>query len=142
MMLRGVDACHQNYVLHRDLKPGNLLLSEDGVVKLADFGLARTYGSPGAKFSPQAFTRWYRPMELLLGAEEYGPASDMWSVGCIFAEMFLRVPLFAGDTDMHQVNRIVACMGTPTEAMWPGYKDLKVSMQFKSIPPTPLSQVM
>jgi len=142
MMLKGVNACHQNFVLHRDLKPGNLLLSQDGTLKIADFGLARTYGSPDTRYSPQAFTRWYRPLELLLGAEQYGPASDMWSVGCIFAEMLLRVPLFAGDTDMHQINRIVECMGSPSEAVWPGYSDLKVSMKFKPVQPTPLNRII
>jgi cyclin-dependent kinase 7 len=80
MLLLGLDACHSHFIIHRDLKPGNLLLSDTGVLKLGDFGLARTFGSPGARFSPQAITRWYRPMELLLGGEQYGPASDMWSV--------------------------------------------------------------
>ena len=80
MLLQGLEACHSRFIIHRDLKPGNLLLSDAGVLKLGDFGLARTFGSPGARFSPQAITRWYRPLELLLGGDQYGPASDMWSV--------------------------------------------------------------
>ena len=80
MLLLGLDACHSRFIMHRDLKPGNLLLSDSGVLKLGDFGLARTFGSPNARFSPQAITRWYRPLELLLGGEQYGPACDMWSV--------------------------------------------------------------
>jgi cyclin-dependent kinase 7 len=80
MLFLGLEACHSRFIMHRDLKPGNLLLSDSGVLKLGDFGLARTFGSPNARFSPEAITRWYRPLELLLGGDQYGPACDMWSV--------------------------------------------------------------
>ncbi|EKX54892.1 hypothetical protein GUITHDRAFT_83848 [Guillardia theta CCMP2712] len=145
MFLRGINACHQNFVLHRDLKPANLLLSANGVLKLCDFGLARTYGSPNAKFSPQAVTLWYRPLEMLLGADRYGPAVDMWGVGCIFAEMLLRNPLFPtgrGATDVDQVCQIVRCMGAPTERNWPGFDQLPILLKFQQIPPTPLARVI
>mmetsp|Transcript_51659 Transcript_51659/g.121272 ORF Transcript_51659/g.121272 Transcript_51659/m.121272 type:complete len:368 (+) Transcript_51659:263-1366(+) len=146
MMLAGIACCHANFVLHRDLKPGNLLMGADGVLKLADFGLARTYGSPQARYSPQAFTIWYRPLELLLGADQYGPASDMWSVGCIFAEMLLRLPIFPGqsDRDLDQIITIIRCMGEPTEAAWAGWKELRDShkFKFKSHPATPLNKVI
>jgi cyclin-dependent kinase 7 len=90
MFLSGVHYCHENYILHRDLKPANLLVGADGVLKLGDFGLARTYGSPNAKYSPQAITKWYKPMELLFGSEQYGTACDMWGVGCIFGKVSVR----------------------------------------------------
>mmetsp|Transcript_24404 Transcript_24404/g.38383 ORF Transcript_24404/g.38383 Transcript_24404/m.38383 type:complete len:389 (+) Transcript_24404:20-1186(+) len=142
MLLEGINCCHKNFVLHRDLKPGNLLISPDGVLKIADFGLARTYGSPNARYSHQAITLWYRPLELLLGAQHYGPSCDMWGVGCIFAEMLLRVPLFAGDSEVHQCHQIVSCMGIPTEENWPGFKELKLSLSFKPVAKTPLSKVI
>jgi cyclin-dependent kinase 7 len=80
MLMSALHYCHSNYVLHRDLKPANLLITAQGVLKLCDFGLARTFGSPapGGRFSPEAITIWYRPMELLLGADRYGPPCDMW----------------------------------------------------------------
>ena len=82
-MIRGLAHCHANWVLHRDLKPGNLLLDATGVIKLADFGLARFFGSPERKYTGQVVTRWYRAPELLFGAKFYGAAVDMWSCGCV-----------------------------------------------------------
>jgi cyclin-dependent kinase 7 len=94
--LRGLAFCHASWVLHRDMKPGNLLISPSGVVKLADFGLARLFGSPERKLTGQVVTRWYRAPEVLFGAKFYGPPVDLWSVGCIFAELLTRVPYFPG----------------------------------------------
>ena len=79
--LRGLAYCHASWVLHRDMKPGNLLLGPDGTVKLADFGLARVFGSPDRKYTGQVVTRWYRAPELLFGAKFYGSPVDLWSVG-------------------------------------------------------------
>ena len=144
MFLQGVSFCHDNFVLHRDLKPANLLIGADGVLKLCDFGLARTYGSPNAKYSPQAITLWYRPMELLLGAQQYGPACDMWGVGCIFGEMLLRAPLFAtaqGASDLQQMQRIMELMGSPTDTSWPGMEHLPVTIKFKHKDAVPLAAV-
>lgn len=89
MLLNGVNFCHQNYVLHRDLKPGNLLFTSDGILKVSDFGLARCFGSP-RPMTWQVMTSPYRPPELLFGARYYSTSADIWSVGCIFAEMMLR----------------------------------------------------
>lgn len=121
-LVRGIELCHSHWILHRDLKPSNLLITSDGVLKIADFGLARFYASPPPErqYTSQVVTRWYRAPELLYGARYYSASIDMWSVGCIFAELMLRVPYFAGDSDIDQLGKIFAALGTPTEANWPG----------------------
>ncbi len=106
MLLRAIDHCHKHNVLHRDLKPSNLLYTPDGLLKLADFGLARIQGSPGCYMTSQVVTRWYKPPELCFGAREYGHAVDIWGVGCIFAELLLRRPLFPGNSDIEQLTKI------------------------------------
>ena len=94
----------------------NMLFLEDGTMRLADFGLARMYGTPKTRLSPQAITLWYKPPELLLGASEYSAAADMWSVGCIFAELLLRRPFLQGNqTDISQLDTIFKVFGTPNE---------------------------
>lgn len=124
-LLTAIEACHQRWILHRDLKPDNMLFLEDGTMKLADFGLARMYGTPKTRLSPQAITLWYKPPELLLGAYEYSSAADMWSVGCIFAELLLRRPFLQGNkTDISQLDTIFTVFGTPREANWPDYDTL------------------
>ncbi|XP_068952445.1 cyclin-dependent kinase 7 isoform X3 [Petaurus breviceps papuanus] len=90
MTLQGLEYLHQHWILHRDLKPNNLLLDENGVLKLADFGLAKSFGSPNRAYTHQVVTRWYRAPELLFGARMYGVGVDMWAVGCILAELLLR----------------------------------------------------
>ncbi|XP_054041497.1 cyclin-dependent kinase 7 isoform X4 [Rissa tridactyla] len=90
MTLQGLEYLHQHWILHRDLKPNNLLLDENGVLKLADFGLAKSFGSPNRVYTHQVVTRWYRAPELLFGARMYGVGVDMWAVGCILAELLLR----------------------------------------------------
>ncbi|KAH3760290.1 cmgc cdk cdk7 protein kinase [Pelomyxa schiedti] len=124
MLMNGVSYCHSQWVLHRDLKPSNLLIAPDGVLKLSDFGMARTYGSPGRKYTSQVVTRWYRPLELLWGAVQYTGAVDVWSCGCIFAELLTRLPLFPGESDIDQVERITGLLGAPTEKSWPGFTQL------------------
>jgi cyclin-dependent kinase 7 len=136
-ILQGVAQCHKSWVLHRDLKPSNLLLSRDGVLKLADFGLAKVFGSPDREYTPIAVTRWYRPPELLFGANYYGPSVDMWSCGCLFAEMFLRRPYFPGESDLDQLGKIFAALGTPTVEQWPGMKSLPGYVEFEEFPATP-----
>lgn len=89
------------------------------MLKIADFGMARMYGDPKGNMTSQVVTRWYRAPELLLGAQYYGDAIDMWSVGCIFAEMMLRTPYFASETDLGQLDTIFRALGTPTEQIWP-----------------------
>jgi cyclin-dependent kinase 7 len=123
--LSAVSACHTQWILHRDLKPDNMLFLKDGTMKLADFGLARMYGTPKARLSPQAITLWYKPPELLLGACEYSSAADMWSVGCIFAELLLRRPFLQGkNSDISQLDTIFTVFGTPNETNWPDYEAL------------------
>ncbi|THU86232.1 Pkinase-domain-containing protein [Dendrothele bispora CBS 962.96] len=124
MTFRGLEFCHRNHILHRDLKPNNLLIASDGQLKLADFGLARDFADPGHKMTCQVITRWYRPPELLLNSRYYGSNVDIWSVGCIFAELMLRTPYLAGDSDINQLDTIFRALGTPTEQEWPGHTKL------------------
>jgi len=94
-LLNGIAKCHQHKVLHRDLKPQNLLM-KDGVLKLADFGLARAFGIPVKNFTHEVVTLWYRAPDILMGSKSYSTSVDIWSVGCIFAELVNRKPLFPG----------------------------------------------
>ena len=139
--LRGLAHCHSNWVLHRDLKPGNLLISPAGGVKIADFGLARVFGSPDRKYTGQVVTRWYRAPELLFGAKFYGSAVDMWSVGCIFSELLRRAPFFPGSSDIDQLARIFTALGTPDDAVWPGLSSLPDYIPFQPVPGTPLREI-
>lgn len=124
MLARGVWFCHENFILHRDIKPNNLLIAADGEVKLADFGLARSFSDPYRPMTYQVITRWYRPPELLFGAKYYSGAVDVWSMGMVFAELILRAPFAAGMTDMNQIELICNAIGTPTEENWPGVTKL------------------
>ncbi|KAM4703998.1 cyclin-dependent kinase 11B isoform 2-T2 [Rhinophrynus dorsalis] len=123
-LLRGVRHLHDNWILHRDLKTSNLLLSHAGILKVGDFGLAREYGSPLKPYTPIVVTLWYRAPELLLGAKEYSTAIDLWSVGCIFGELLTQKPLFPGKSEIDQINKIFKDLGTPSEKIWPGYNEL------------------
>jgi serine/threonine protein kinase len=93
-ILSGIAYCHSKKVFHRDLKPHNILIGEDGNIKIADFGLARTFSVPEKAYSLGVVTQFYRPPEILLGSAFYGPQIDIWSIGCIFAEMSTNRPLF------------------------------------------------
>lgn len=123
-LLRGTRHLHDNWILHRDLKTSNLLLSHKGILKIGDFGLAREYGSPLKPYTPVVVTLWYRSPELLLGAKEYSTAVDMWSVGCIFGELLTQKPLFPGKSEIDQINKIFKDLGSPSEKIWPGYGEL------------------
>uniref|UniRef100_A0A8C2ZKQ2 cyclin-dependent kinase n=1 Tax=Cyclopterus lumpus TaxID=8103 RepID=A0A8C2ZKQ2_CYCLU len=123
-LLRGVRHLHDNWILHRDLKTSNLLLSHKGILKIGDFGLAREYGSPLKPYTPVVVTLWYRSPELLLGAKEYSTAVDMWSVGCIFGELLTQKPLFPGKSEIDQINKVFKDLGSPSEKIWPGYNEM------------------
>jgi serine/threonine protein kinase len=119
-LCRGIAFCHENRVLHRDLKPQNLLINNKGQLKLADFGLARAFGIPVNTFSNEVVTLWYRAPDVLLGSRMYNTSIDIWSAGCIMAEMYTGRPLFPGTTNEDQLQRIFRLMGTPSERSWPG----------------------
>lgn len=111
-------------MLHRDIKPNNLLIAADGEVKLADFGLARSFADPQRPMTSNVITRWYRPPELLFGARHYSGAVDIWSVALVFAELIIRTPYIAGDSEVGQVSLVCQAVGTPTEENWPGVSKL------------------
>jgi serine/threonine protein kinase len=123
-LLLGIEFCHRNRVLHRDLKPQNLLTNNKGQLKIGDFGLARAFGIPVNTFSNEVVTLWYRAPDVLLGSRSYNTSIDIWSAGCIMAEMFTGRPLFPGTTNEDQLVRIFRIMGTPTERTWPGITQL------------------
>ena len=141
MTLQGLEYLHQHWILHRDLKPNNLLLDHSGVLKITDFGLAKPFGSPNRAMTHQVVTRWYRSPELLFGARLYGTGIDMWAVGCIIAELLLRVPFIPGDTDLGQLTKIFEICGTPTEEIWPGVTSLPDYVAFKDMPGIPFREI-
>ncbi|KAE9593012.1 hypothetical protein Lal_00029404 [Lupinus albus] len=118
-LLRGLDHCHSHGVLHRDIKGSNLLIDNNGVLKIADFGLA-SYFDPhhSVPMTNRVVTLWYRPPELLLGANHYGVAVDLWSVGCILGELYTGRPIFPGKTEVEQLHRIFKLCGSPSEDYW------------------------
>jgi cyclin-dependent kinase 1 len=105
-ILIGICHCHCRRVLHRDLKPQNLLIDKKGAIKLADFGLARAFGIPVRMYTHEVVTLWYRAPEILLGAQRYSTPMDVWSIGCIMAEMITKRPIFHGDSEIDQLFRI------------------------------------
>ncbi|XP_076073617.1 cyclin-dependent kinase-like 1 isoform X15 [Mytilus galloprovincialis] len=113
-VLKGVEFCHVHNIIHRDVKPENILVSKSGVVKLCDFGFARTLAQPGESYTDYVATRWYRAPELLVGDTKYGKAVDIWAIGCLLSEMLTGEPLFPGDSDIDQLYHIVKCFGNLT----------------------------
>ncbi|XP_065583632.1 cyclin-dependent kinase 1-like [Artemia franciscana] len=123
-ILQAILFCHRRRVVHRDLKPQNLLIDDKGVIKIADFGLARAFSIPVRVYTHEVVTLWYRAPEVLLGAQRYSCPVDMWSIGCIMAEMVTKRPLFQGDSEIDQLYRIFRVLRTPTDDIWPGVTEL------------------
>jgi len=123
-MVKGLEICHANRIIHRDIKPQNLLIDSKHRLKLADFGLARAFMVPIPKYTHEVVTVWYRAPEILLGSGAYSIAVDMWAVGCVFAEMATGGPLFQGDSEIDTIFKIFQKLGTPNEMTWPGVQDL------------------
>lgn len=132
-ILEGLNHCHKRNILHRDLKCSNILVNNSGVVKLADFGLGRQWICE-RPYTNNVISLWYRPIELLLGEEKYGTSVDMWSLGCIFGELFQRRAVFPFGTEIDMINAIFSVCGSPTKSSWPevkllpGYAALKPKM--------------
>ncbi|XP_059622072.1 cyclin-dependent kinase 2 [Phlebotomus argentipes] len=119
-MLDALAFCQAHRILHRDLKPQNLLVDKAGHIKLADFGLARCFNIPMSSYTHEVVTLWYRAPEILLGTKLYTTAVDTWSLGCIFAEMIIKRALFPGDSEIQQLYKIFELLGTPNNNTWPG----------------------
>ena len=134
-LLTGVAFCHSQRVLHRDLKPPNLLINREGQLKLADFGLARAFGIPVRSYTHEVVTLWYRAPDVLMGSRKYSTPVDIWSVGCIFAEMANGRPLVAGTSESDQLDRIFRLLGTPTLQEYPGM--VQLPEYSNDIPPYP-----
>mmetsp|Transcript_46543 Transcript_46543/g.134740 ORF Transcript_46543/g.134740 Transcript_46543/m.134740 type:complete len:319 (-) Transcript_46543:67-1023(-) len=123
-LCRGIEFCHANRILHRDLKPQNLLIDQRLRLKIADFGLARAYTVPVPKYTHEVVTVWYRAPEILLGSALYSVPVDQWSVGCILGEMATGAPLFAGDSEIDTIFKVFQKLGTPTVEAWPGLAEM------------------
>jgi len=144
-LLKGVMYCHQHLILHRDLKPQNLLINDEGELKLADFGLARAFGIPVRSYTHEVVTLWYRAPEVLMESTRYSTPLDIWSCGCIFTEMATGRPLFPGSGDQDQLVRIFKIMGTPTPAIWPSIVETpayKRGFEMQNHPPQSLAAVV
>jgi len=110
--------------LHGDLKPSNILLNYCGELKICDFGLAHQYGDPPSSYTQDVVTLWYRAPELLFGADTYSTLIDIWSLGCIMAELFTQEPLLPGKSDLDRIDKIFKTLGTPNDKIWPNFTKL------------------
>lgn len=129
-VLRGLRYLHSSFIVHRDLKVSNLLMTDKGCVKIADFGLARWYGLPLKPMTPKVVTLWYRAPELLLNSENQTTAIDMWSAGCILGELLDHKPLLPGRSEINQLELIINLLGTPNDHIWPGFSELPTLQDF------------
>lgn len=136
-VLEGVAFMHSNQVMHRDIKGANILMNNKGEIKLADFGLARFTGDNNRNYTSPVVTLWYRSPELLLGSTRYSSSIDIWSVGCIFAELLNSKPLFQGRNEAKMLELIYQICGTPTDEEWPDAKLLKFYKELGPKKPMP-----
>ena len=136
-LLSGIAHLHHHWILHRDLKPSNLLLSSEGILKICDFGLARSYSDPLDVYTPGVVTLWYRAPELLMGVKKYSSATDIWALGCIFVELISKKPLFPGKGELGQISKIAEILGAPSEERWQGFNRLPNAkrLNFQKSPP-------
>uniref|UniRef100_A0A0K2UQP4 cyclin-dependent kinase n=1 Tax=Lepeophtheirus salmonis TaxID=72036 RepID=A0A0K2UQP4_LEPSM len=129
-VLRGLKYLHSHFIVHRDLKVSNLLMTDKGTVRIADFGLARYYGLPLKPMTPRVVTLWYRAPELLLNAKTQTTAIDMWSAGSILGELLAHKPLLPGKSEINQLELIIDLLGTPNDNIWPGFSELPALQEF------------
>lgn len=129
-VFKGLQYLHENFIVHRDLKVSNLLLTDKGCLKIADFGLARLYGVPLKPMTPKVVTLWYRSPELLLNSKTQTTAIDMWSAGCIQGELLGHKPLLPGRSEINQLDLIIDLLGTPNVQIWPEIEDLPSLKEF------------
>ncbi|XP_047335198.1 protein IMPAIRED IN BABA-INDUCED STERILITY 1-like [Impatiens glandulifera] len=129
-LLRGVEHCHSRGIMHRDIKTSNILVNNEGVLKITDFGLANNISEQRQDLTSRVVTLWYRPPELLLGSTSYGGSIDLWSVGCVFAELFIGRPILKGRTEVEQLHKIFKLCGSPPEDYWTKSK-LPLASMFK-----------
>ncbi|ETP44795.1 CMGC/CDK/CRK7 protein kinase, variant [Phytophthora nicotianae P10297] len=133
-LLTGIAFMHRNKIIHRDIKASNLLLNNQGMLKVGDFGLSRFWNEVNAKagrYTNKVVTLWYRPPELLMGSTSYDFSVDVWSIGCIFGELLLGKPILQGKTEIEQLQLIFGLCGMPTEETWPGFFKLPGAESFQ-----------
>eukprot|EP00919_Chromeraceae_sp_WS-2016_P076770 GHVR01181510.1.p1 GENE.GHVR01181510.1~~GHVR01181510.1.p1 ORF type:complete len:245 (-),score=44.18 GHVR01181510.1:71-805(-) len=130
-VLSGLAALHKWYFIHRDIAPANIFINSEGVCKIGDFGLSRRHASPNVFMTPRVVTLWYRAPELLFGAKFYGEGVDIWSAGCILAELIKGQPLFCGMSELDTLGSIFAFTGTPSQERWPGATSLPLYCDFE-----------
>lgn len=141
-ILSGINYLHSRRFFHRDLKPANILIDKNDTLKIADFGLIRNFEVPTAPLTHEVVTLWYRPPEILIQEEgTYDLGTDIWSIGCIFGELFMLEPMFAGRSDISQLLGIFQILGTPNDEVWPGFSEShKYACKFPLFRPVNLAE--